>query len=67
MIDIIKAFSENIVETIVIILLCIVAILFYLLAIVSFPIKRVRLWFAGQMVRISRTMDYYLRESMYED
>lgn len=67
MIDIIEAFSENIVETIVIILLCAVALIFYLLAIVSFPIKRVRLWFAGQMIRISRTMDYYLNESIYDD
>lgn len=67
MIDIIEAFSENIVETIVIILLCSVAIIFYLLAIVCFPIKKVRLWFAGHMIRISRTMDYYLRDSRYED
>lgn len=63
MIDVLKALFENIIDTLVIGCLCVLCVILAFLAVVSFPVKKVRVWLGKQIMKIADTMDYYLDES----
>lgn len=63
MIDIIKVFCENTIDTIIITLLGIICILLFICALIFFPSKSIRSWFSVQISRIADTMDYYLTQT----
>lgn len=65
MIDIIKAFCENIIDTIVITLLSIVCILLFICALIFFPFKSIKVWFSKQINKITNAMEYYLTQTEY--
>lgn len=67
MINVIRLFFENIIDTIVISMLCIIALALALPALIFLPIKRIRIWFGGQIKRIGDTMTYFVKKDMVDD
>ena len=63
MIEVLKVFFENMIDTIVISFLFVVCIILVVLALVLFPIKRARIFIGHQMKKIADTMDYFLDNS----
>lgn len=63
MIEVLKAFFENIIDTIVISFLFVVSIILAVLALILFPIKGARIFIGYQIKKIADAMDFFLDNS----
>lgn len=61
--EVLKAFFENIIDTIVISFLFVVSIILAVLALILFPIKGARIFIGHQIKKIADAMDYFLDNS----
>ena len=66
--DILSKVFETIIETIVIIPFIITSFILLIFAGIFYPIKRINKWLIKQIIRITDTWDYYIKNAyMYED
>lgn len=60
MIDLLEAFCQTILASVIVGFLTLVCFVLLLLSIVFYPVKIVRIWFAQQSILIVNTADFYL-------
>lgn len=63
MIEVLKAFFENMIDTIIVSFLFVVCIILAVLALLLFPVKRARIFIGHQIKKIADTMDFFLDNS----
>lgn len=61
--EVLKAFFENMIDTIIVSFLFVVCIILAVFALVLYPVKGARIFIGHQMKKIANAMDYFLDNS----